>query len=300
MLRLILPITFCLFAVLTALGGVIAREWGWNEYASDDLYVVYAQTINTVRRYFIVSEAGGDAGALLTWENDSIIDVDCSPNGRLFAFFTSAARLYVVDAQGVVYNQVIDPAYVTFNPGLNVANNGTAAFFERGGSGLLVNAEGVVPLEPPQANRDFWNVQISSGDLMIWNGSLRDGTLVYTPSSGDVIAAVPGTVTQGWLASEQIFAFTYPTQASSGTFLMDPGRQTIFHLTDRRFAVSFSPDGRQAADWVAADTLIAYSQVIVYDPLSPNPPLKQVTHEQNVSSLPICFLAFRPAMMGGG
>lgn len=297
MLRLILPITICLSAGFILLGGLIAREWGWDEYASDELYVIYAQTINTARRYFIVSDSGGEAGTPLTWDDGAIIGVDCSPDGRLFAFFTSAAQLYVVDEQGIVYERAIAPEFVTFNPGLNVANDGTVAFFERGIPGLLVDAGRVAPLEPPQANGDYRSVQISSGDLMIWNASVRDGTQVYTPSSGQMIAAVPGAVTQGWLASEQIFAFTYPAEPSSGTFLMDPGRQTIFHLTDRRFAVTFSPDGRQAADWVAADTLIAYSQVIVYDPLSPNPPLKQVTHEQNISSLPICFLAFRPEML---
>ncbi|MFN8562959.1 MAG: hypothetical protein U0703_15410 [Anaerolineae bacterium] len=299
MLRLIVPITVCLSAGFILLGGLIAREWGWDEYASDDLYVIYAQTINTARRYFIVSETGGEAGAPLAWDGGAIIGVDCSPDGRLFAFFTSAAQLYVADEHGIVYDQSIAPEFVTFNPGLNVANDGTVAFFERGIPGLLVDAESVEPLEPPQTNGDYWGVQISSGDLMIWSASLRDGTQVYTPSSGQVIAALPGTVTQGWLASEHIFAFTYPAEPSSGTFLMDPGRQTIIHLTDRRFAVTFSPDGRQAADWVVADTLIAYSQVVVYDPLSPNPSPKQVTHEQDVSSLPICFLAFRPEMLVG-
>ncbi|MFN8448105.1 MAG: hypothetical protein U0521_05830 [Anaerolineae bacterium] len=194
--------------------------------------------------------------------------MDCSPDGRLFAFFTSAAQLTSWTNTASSTTSPSAPEFVTFNPGLNVANDGRVAFFERGIPGLLVDAARIVPLEPPQANGDYRSVQISSGDLMIWNGSARDGTQVYTPSSGQMIAAVPGTVAQGWLASEQIFAFTYPAEPASGTFLMDPGRQTIFHLTDRRFAVTFSPDGRQAADWVVADTLIAYAQVVVVDPLA--------------------------------
>lgn len=297
MLRLLLPILFCLSAGLTLTSGLIAHEWGWDEYASDDLYVIYAQTVNTARLYFIVDAAGGDSGKLLTLDDGTIVDLDCSPDGRLLAFFTDTARLFVVDEQGIAYDKAIDPIYVTFTPGLNIANDGTVAFSERGTPGLLVDAQHVEPLAPPQADRDYWGAQISSRDRMIWYAGMPDGTQVYAPSSGQLIHAIRGTVSQGWLGSEQVFAYTYPTQTSSGTFLMDADRQAVVHLTDRRFAVTFSPDGRRAADWVVADTLIAYAQVIVFDPLSPDAAVTQVTHEQNVSSLPICFLAFRPTML---
>ncbi|MFN8448104.1 MAG: hypothetical protein U0521_05825 [Anaerolineae bacterium] len=86
MLRLIVPITICLSAGFILLGGMIARQWGWDEYASDDLYVIYAQTINTARRYFIVSDSGGEVGTPLTWTTARLSawtarqTVGCSPS----------------------------------------------------------------------------------------------------------------------------------------------------------------------------------------------------------------------------
>ena len=134
MLRPLVRLALDLLIALIGLGLLIARAWGWSEYASRDLYVVYYQIAAPQTRYFVVRADGSGAGGQLTWPGDMVYQVACSPDGRALAVLTLDGHLLVLTSAGVVSNRVENPIYST----LSVGNDGTVALFDPTYDTLLV------------------------------------------------------------------------------------------------------------------------------------------------------------------
>ncbi|MFN8562960.1 MAG: hypothetical protein U0703_15415 [Anaerolineae bacterium] len=125
MLRFSITVSLLLMSGFTLVGGLLFHQWGWSEYASDALYIVYYQIKPAPFPFFIVNTDGGSDPAQLVATDATLTGLDCSPDGRTLAFVTDSARLYVVNQAGALCDRALDHAY----PSLSVANNGTVALF---------------------------------------------------------------------------------------------------------------------------------------------------------------------------
>src|SRR5579871_4012195 len=94
--RLFAFFTLLLLIAFSGFGLTIARPWGWSEYESSQLYIVYYQIGAQHNPYFIVSTDGGDNSQPLTSPDGIVDQVDCSPDGRSFAVLTDTDHLDVL------------------------------------------------------------------------------------------------------------------------------------------------------------------------------------------------------------
>ena len=140
-LRLLLRISLYLLIVFTLIGVLISREWGWNEYASDELYLVYSQITDDLH-YSIINTDGGENGEELTWQEGTITALDCSPDGRTLAVLIESAHIEPSqDFPGGMPNHVLIATQSTFSDiplywhfdGVQVANNGIVALSDLSG-----------------------------------------------------------------------------------------------------------------------------------------------------------------------
>lgn len=286
-----LRVAFC----LALFGVLIARAWGWSEYASPELYVVYTQIINSRNAYFIINANGESAGEALVGNDGAISTVDCSPDGRVFALLSERRQLSVVREAGAVVQMLADRDYTT----VNVADDGTIALFDPEAGWLRIGSA-EIDLSTPGDAHPLDRVDISPQGLVLWNQHFRSIEVV-TPATGEVVAAVPSGYAAVWLAAGQMFSF-YDIVADvsgfvrhGGLYVMDVPLQKVVRIGNWSMTRPLSPDGRQMAAAVVPGGR-RRTQVIVYD-LFTNANRRQLTFDPAVASQPICFLAFRPAVL---
>jgi hypothetical protein len=129
MLRGLIAWVLRLTACFALIGVLLSHEWGWSEYASDELYVVFFNhpTLREVPQYYIVDTDGSSEGERLTWDSTVITAFDCSPDGRALAFLTDLAHLYVITSNGLLNHRIVDEVYID----LEIANNQTVELYQR-------------------------------------------------------------------------------------------------------------------------------------------------------------------------
>jgi Tol biopolymer transport system component len=301
MLRFVLHMGFWLTAGLAVIGALISRQWGWPEYASDELYVVYGQVNDTDTQYFII-DINGDKNIRLHSNNGAVTAVACSPDGRRFAFLTDTAHLYSLNYDGLEYEVNIPPHYQS----ISIANSGMILTSGRQQPDLLVEANQMRTLLLPQRNIWWPIIEISSDGSAIYpNDDQLENRLhiasLDTLKTTFVIQDTHNTNAQ-WLASEQLLVYTHiVSMRSYQRMLLDVGQQKQVRLawTDI-FDYILSPDGM----------LLAFSgeqadrQIYLTSPFSKyffefnhDGYYPSLTHNHNVDSIPICFLTFRPQML---
>jgi hypothetical protein len=294
MLRFLAFLSLRLAVCLVLFGVLIARAWGWSEYASPALYVVYTQIINGRNAYFVINANGESAGEALIGNDGRISTVDCSPDGRVLALLSERRQLSVVSEPGTVEQMLTDRDYTT----VNVADNGTVALFDPEAGWLRVDRAEIDLSTPDGEAHPLDRVDISPQGLVLWNQHFRSIEVV-TPATGAVVAAVPSGYAGVWLASGQMFTF-YDIDADvsgfvrdGGQYVMDVPMQKIVRVGGWTMTRPLSPDGRQVAAAVVPGGR-QRTQVLVYD-LFTNANRRQLTFDPAVASQPICFLTFRPA-----
>src|SRR5664279_2822140 len=200
MLRFLGLFALRLLAALAVVCVLIAHQWGWSEYASPELYVVYYQFTNGQIQYYIANADGSSPGVKLSWQGGGISKLDCSPDGRTFAFLTDTRHLYQMTSAGIVYDSAEDQMYTT----VNVADDGTTALFDPAAGKLLVNARGIDLSEPNQSNHDLDRIDISAQGLLLWTRDFND-IQVVSLATGQVVPYVSHGYSGQWFASGQIF-----------------------------------------------------------------------------------------------
>ncbi|MEO8392209.1 MAG: hypothetical protein ABI700_04375 [Chloroflexota bacterium] len=297
MLRFMLSLSLALLISLTGIGLVIAHQWGWSEYASPELYVVYYQAKRERPYGFFMVDAAGSGGSWsLTTHSVTLTTLNCSPDGRTLAFLTDDAHLYVVNQSGLVYERVLDQRRTV----LNVANNGMVALSDlsqvRQGGSVLLDARQTLALVPPDGS-SYESVEPSSLGTAIWNRADYSGVHITT-LSGEMIATFPRVDVPKWFASEQILTYDDIGALPAERVLADPSTRKLIRLNSALMRGVFSPDGtRRATNMIEPGS--ANVQIIVTDALSTDHS-EQLTHSSGVIYVPICFLTFRPTMLISG
>jgi hypothetical protein len=267
------------------LGALVSRAWGWSEYASPELYVVYYQAKPAPPYpFFMVDTNGSDRQWKLAAETGILTDLNCSPDGRMLAFLKDNTHLYVVSQTGLVYDRMLNQAYTA----LSVANNGTVVAFNPGNDALLIDPHQMLALVAPDDNRYGLVIPTSQGALL-WHRASYFG-LEVASRDGRLIASFPLVIFPKWLASEQLMTFGDIASIPTQRVLVDTTRQSSVRLSGGLLNGVFSPDGTRR-------TLNAFEpgtsnvQIVVADPFSDDH-MRQLTHTPNSIYEPICFLAF--------
>ncbi len=298
MLRLFTTVAPLLTLMFTGMGLLIARGWGWSEYASPDLYVVYYQGAGAAKLFFIVNADGAQEGKSLALSGDSIRTLDCSPDGRTLALVTNGAHLMVLNQAGVVYDRALDQTY----DDARVANNGSVALSQLHAKGdkQIVEPGGDHWLGTP-ADDAFDAPELASSGAALWTSFWTSGSgygVKATSPDGAVTMFLPRFSAPAWFASEQTFsAFDYSAEPYR-EYLIDLNTHDVYRLPATSFVLS--PDGTQAVDWVSynhGENTKITTQLFIYDFMARNPAQLPLTHYVDVSSYPLCFLSFRPAML---
>lgn len=294
MLRFSITVSLLLMSGFTLVGGLLFHQWGWSEYASDALYIVYYQIKPAPFPFFIVNTDGGSDPAQLVATDATLTGLDCSPDGRTLAFVTDSARLYVVNQAGALYDRALDHAY----PSLSVANNGTVALFNLGAAPsdydvLLVDAAHALPLTPPD-RRQYISVEPSSPGTLLWHRTNAYG-LEVTSLTDAVIGSFSEVIFPKWLASEQVMTFGDIASSPQTRVLVDTGAQKSVRLSSAILSGVFSPDGtKRTVNRVEPGTVTV--QIVITDPFTDDHP-RQLTHNSRGIYSPVCFLTFRPEML---
>lgn len=295
MLRFLAFLSLRVAVCLALFGVLIARAWGWSEYASPALYVVYFQINSHRNAYFVVNTDGQAPAEPLTSNNSAFSTFDCSPDGRVFALLTERRSLTVVTAAGVVEETRADRDYTT----VNVANDGTVALFDAEAGWLRVGDRGIDLSSPDGEPHLMDRVDISPHGAVLWNQRFRH-IQVVTPDYQQVLAYVPDGHSGAWLPSAQMFTYYNlltdrdGSTISGGQYLMDVGMQRVVRVGGWSLTRPLSPDGTQVAGtFVSRTGGSRYAQVVVYD-LFTGANRRQLTFDREVASQPICFLTFRP------
>ena len=297
MLRFWIVVSLVTTVVFTGIGLLVSRQWGWSEYASDKSYLVYTQVRNATNLYFVMNVNSGDAEKLLD-DDKELNEVDCSPDGRIFAYLTNGISLHVLNENGVVYNQTLkDHWNIT-----SVANSGAVSLTKYTGDNLIVTRDSI---ETPAYPRNFQSdskASITSNGLILWE-NFAYSTSVLADSSGNIIESFPKAAQDRWLADEQSFVFLYPTYMdpygmSGDLYIFDAKSQNAIPLQRWQDFMVLSPDRTKMADrqTIYKDDGSGQGQVFVsytYTDLNP----KQLTYDKATSASPMCFLTFRPQML---
>ncbi len=291
MLRYLAWLSLRCFVVLALFAVLISRAWGWSEYASPALYVVYYQLINHRNAYFLINADGKSPGEALVTLEGTRTTVDCSPDGRNFAMLT-AQRLVVVTEAGVT-ESATDREYTT----VNVANDGTVALFDASTGWLRIDNSGFDFSSSNGEVHPLDRVDISPEGLVLWN-QYFDHIDVVTPDRQQALAHIASGHSGTWMPSAQIFTF-YNLETDrdggavgGGQYVMDIEHQRTVKVGGWVVSRPLSPDATQvAAALVAKGSSLV--QVVVYD-LFTNANRRQLTFDPDIASQPICFLAFRP------
>jgi hypothetical protein len=292
MLRFLALLTLRAALCLALLGVLIVRAWGWNEYASPELYVVYYQILGSRNAYFLVDANGERPGEALVLPEGGRATLDCSPDGRTLAVLTEN-QLVVMNAAGVVQQTPVDQTYTT----VNVADDGTVALLDAPAGWVRVNDAEITLTAEDAEKYPLDRVDVAVGGLILWNQHFSRIDVV-TPDRQQVLASVPRGNSGTWLPSSQIFTF-YNLETDrdgaatgGGQYVMDIEHYRTVKVGGWVVSRPLSPDGRQvAAALVSRGSSLV--QVVVYD-LFTDANRRQLTFDAQVASQPICFLAFRP------
>ncbi|MEO8392206.1 MAG: hypothetical protein ABI700_04360 [Chloroflexota bacterium] len=302
MLRFWITVSLLLTIIFTGIGLLLSRQWGWSEYASDELYVVYSALVDSDKLYFIVNANGSSKSETLKSTQGTITAVNCSPDGRTLAFLTDAMHLYVVTSTGLIYDKLINRIYAN----LTVANNGTVVYFQNTDA-FRVDANHAEQLvlpggDYPRGSTSYYDyVGVSSQRFELWS-SPPDGVQVVSPTGQILSTIFHANVEQLW-TSERIFTyFFYPTTFSgdalnSGRYLFDTSTEHAFRLSELTPFSLFSPDGTLEATAGVVDGQQVHDQIVVVDPFKPIGSGRQLTHDLDTTFALVCFLTFRPQML---
>lgn len=294
MLRFSITFSLCLLTIFSVIGTLIFHPWGWSEYASDALYVIYYQMKPAPYPFFIVNTDGRSEPSELREENAALTSLDCSSDGRTLAYVTDTAHLYVANQDGILYDRELDQSYTT----LSVANNGMVALFRRGGfqqdnSVLLVDSTRALSFLAPD-NHLYVSVEVSSLGSMLWHRVNYFG-LEVTSLNDETFSTFPLVVFPKWLASEQLMTFGDVASTPQQRVLVDTLAQKSVRLTSTILSGVFSPDGTQrTVNRVEPGTVT--TQIVLTDPFSDDH-VQQLTHNSGGIYSPVCFLTFRPDML---
>ncbi len=294
MLRFLILTSLRLLIAFTGIGLLISKAWGWPEYASPELYVVYTVlSVQPPNPFMLTNMAGSYEQSQLTWNKGIIIAAACSPDGRTFAFLTDTAHLYVINQSGIEYDQSLDQnSYV-----LAVADNGTSAVYGPSAGITVFPLTGKSYFVPQPDSLNYTEVKISSSGFSLWPDDSAGGIKLVSPENKTVfeLPQSEGALFPKWLTSEQIFAYAYwdvDTQSQAITDLSS--QKTVrFHNHTISFGI-FSPDATQEV----FDTVDTHykPQLFSVNALD-GENQQQLTHDAGEYQIPICFLTFRPQML---
>nr|AUN37649.1 hypothetical protein [uncultured bacterium] len=149
MLRVLSTVSLLLMVVFTGVGLAFSKAWGWSEYASDALYLIYAypQADIFYPAYSIINTDGRGRPEKLIWKDEPIARIGCSPDGRTFAFLTAGRHLYVLTREGLSYDKLMDQPY----DALDVMNDQRVGLYLKALEapyGTTVNPNKTVSAEP--------------------------------------------------------------------------------------------------------------------------------------------------------
>ena len=300
MLRFVAHFFLRLLIIVTGIGFFVSRAWGWSEYTSPELYVIYYQLIQGKTQYFIVNSDGSRPGEGLSWNDGGIGSLDCSPDGRTFAFLTSSGHVYAMTSVGLIHDRLEDPHYTT----VNVANDGTLALFNPNDSRLLINQRVIDLSTPDRTGNAFDRVDISAQGLVLWTQDFEN-IQVVSPATGSVVPYLAHGYSGQWNSTGQMIVFSDQLTdyegmwEARGQYLMDVATRRIVRISDWTVNSPLSPDNTQVA---AAVPLLGYdhkAQVEVFSVFDDQRRLL-LTHDANNGSQPVCFLTFRPQMLIAG
>jgi hypothetical protein len=295
MLRFLISVLFRLLTAFMVVALLLFHEWGWNEYASPELYVIYFQFTPGGVQYFIASTEG--ERARLAWEGKAPAKLDCSPDGRTLAFLSESGHLYVVTREGLRYDRAQPKMYTT----VSVANDGTTALFDADGGRLLLNTQEIDlnALDKPVNRLDRYDV--SAQGLVLRNRNFQD-IQVSVIATGEQLAHIPRAFSGEWLASGQIFTFSNLETSidgiaiGGGSYVIDTTHWLTVQIGSWVLSRPLSPDGTRVAGALSTSSSSRNVQVVVYN-LFGDPHRLQLTHDSEVASQPLCFLTFKPALL---
>ncbi|MBI1255996.1 MAG: hypothetical protein GC204_00865 [Chloroflexi bacterium] len=298
MLRFVSLLIVRMLIFLSGVGLLVSHAWGWNEYASAELYVVYFQLIEGKPHYFIVSADGSSASESLNWDEGGIAALDCSPDGRTFAFLSGSRHVYVINRGGLVHDRPADALYTT----INVANDGTLALFDPTDARLLVNDRMIDLATAERKGNAFDRVDISAQGLVLWMQDFADIQLVSL-ATGSVLPTVPHGYSGQWITSGQMFIFAdQVTDAegnwiNGGQYLLDVATRRVARIGDWTLGSPLSPDNTKVAVAVPITHLNHNTAQVAVFSIFREQERVLLTHDTQTASQPICFLTFRPQML---
>ena len=299
MLRFIALCFLRLLILITGVGLLVSRAWGWSEYASPESYVVYFQLSQGKTQYFVVNSDGSSDGEKLSWKGSPITSLDCSPDGRTFAFL-SGGHVDVMTEAGLVHDTPADARYTT----VNVANDGTLALFDPTDAHLLVNNRPVDLATAGRKGNAFDRIDISAQGLVLW---MQDFATIQVVSlvTASVLPYIPHGYSGQWSTNGQMIVFADQVTDIEGTalyggqYLMDLATQRVVRIGDWTLSSPLSPDGTEVAAALSITSMKHTTQVAIFNVFGDSQ-RRLLTHDPTVSSQPVCFLTFRPQMLIAG
>jgi hypothetical protein len=288
-----------LLILITGIGLLVSRAWGWSEYESHASYVVYFQLKQGKTQYFVVNGDGSSPGESLSWNGGAITSLDCSPDGRTFAFL-SGGHVYSMTEAGIVRDRPADARYTT----VNVADDGTIALFDPVDARLLINDRLINLATPDRKGNAFDRIDISAQGLVLW---MQDFTTIQVVSlaTGVVTPYISRGYSGQWSANGQMIIFADQVTDIEGTalyggqYLMDLATQRVVRIGDWTLSSPLSPDSTKVAVAVPITSLKHIAQVAIFSVFGDHQRLL-LTHDSTTASQPVCFLTFRPQMLIAG
>jgi hypothetical protein len=294
MLRLANRLSLVLLVIMSGIGLLVSHSWGWSEYASPELYLLYAQlTDGAPSHFFLINTDGSNARWQLTPDEGALRTVSCSPDGRTLALLADNGHLSVINQSGSLYERKLGLGYDT----LAAANNGDVAVSKESyGIVLVVTPHDSYPPVPPD-HIAYDPIKLSSSGNTLWSHTAQGGIKLLAPSGEMLLALAPDAASPTWLASEQMFTFTHYDQAAlSVGGMVDTSRPLVAQVRHSMIPLGLlSPDARLLAVRYV-DATRRHEQLYLVDPLT-NQPKQQLTSDEDYFHLPMCFLTFRPEML---
>nr|AUN37643.1 hypothetical protein [uncultured bacterium] len=300
MLRFATRFFLRLLIIVTGISLFVSRAWGWSEYSSPELYVVYYQLLQGKTQYFVVNSDGSSPSEPLSWNEGGITSPDCSPDGRSFAFLSNSGHVYVMTSAGLAHDSPEDQRYTT----VNVANDGTLALFDPEDSHLLINDRLIDLSTPDRAGNTFDRIDISAQGLVLWTRDFAN-IQVVSLATGSIAPYVTHGYSGQWNTSGQMIVFSDQVTDAEGSwqfrgqYLMDMATRRIARIGDWILSSPLSPDSTQVAASMPLAGFNHIAQVAVFSVFNNRQP-QVLTHDTKIASQPVCFLTFRPDLLVNG
>lgn len=285
MLRAIVTAALRLLAALAAIGLVIARPWGWGEYASDTLYLIHWEQVGPQGQWLIIP-AGGGISQPLTFRDRPIRALDCSPDGRTLALLTDGGQIHVVTAAGIVDERTVDAAYSL----LTVANDGSLALYEPTQGGIRIHGGAMERLTAPETDMRY-TVSVGADGWQMWNSELN--MVQFVTPSGTLVQSIFPVSAGRWLADEWVVGFgTLGNETRQ--YLIDAVHPALFTL--KQAPGIYAPDGLTRAVALRDDPRGSYRTYI--GGAFGDAGLRPIPRAAYASDWPVCWLAFAPPETG--